>query len=153
VYKIAFSALMLLAGRWKEIRPVKTKWWYIGMVICLERGANDLSGKIKSPDISTDTAVWQIPDQQHRTKISSTNPNPNPNPSTNPNPIYNPNANPNPNRFWVQYATSSDCWYGACACVAGQSDKHASQLTYIIGPSTGHNTALRAVCRYWPAEG
>jgi len=26
----------------KGIRPVKTEWWYTGMVICLERGANDM---------------------------------------------------------------------------------------------------------------
>ena len=37
-----------------------------------------------------------------------------------------------------------------CACIT--VIQH-TQLTYIIGPSTGHNTALRAVCRYWPAEG
>jgi len=26
----------------KSIRPVKIEWWGIGVVICLERGANDL---------------------------------------------------------------------------------------------------------------
>jgi len=30
-----------LGGR-KSIRPVKTEWWGAGMVVCLERGANDL---------------------------------------------------------------------------------------------------------------
>jgi len=30
-----------LGGR-KGIRPVKTEWWRTGVVICLERGANDL---------------------------------------------------------------------------------------------------------------
>jgi len=30
-----------LGGR-KGIRPVKTEWWGTGMVICLERGANDV---------------------------------------------------------------------------------------------------------------
>jgi len=30
-----------LGGR-KGIRPVKTEWWGTGMVICLQRGANDL---------------------------------------------------------------------------------------------------------------
>jgi len=38
---IAFSALMLLVGRQKGIRPVKkTEWWGAGMVICLEQGAD-----------------------------------------------------------------------------------------------------------------
>ena len=37
----AFSALTLLVGHWKGIRPVKkTEWWGTGIVICLERGAN-----------------------------------------------------------------------------------------------------------------
>ena len=29
-------------GRKKGIRPVKTEWWGTGVVICLERGPNDL---------------------------------------------------------------------------------------------------------------
>jgi len=38
---IAFSALTLLVGRQKGIRPVKkTEWWDAGVVICLERGAD-----------------------------------------------------------------------------------------------------------------
>jgi len=38
---MAFSALMLLVG-WQEehLACKKTEWWYAGMVICLERGAN-----------------------------------------------------------------------------------------------------------------
>ena len=37
----AFSALTLLVGDRKGIRPVKkTEWWGAGMVICLKRGAN-----------------------------------------------------------------------------------------------------------------
>ena len=36
----AFSALTLLVGRQEGIRPVKTEWWGVGMVICLERGAD-----------------------------------------------------------------------------------------------------------------
>ena len=37
----AFSALTLLVGWRKGIRPVKkTEWWGAGMVICLERGAD-----------------------------------------------------------------------------------------------------------------
>jgi len=32
----AFSALMLLLGGRKAIRPVKTEWWGAGMVICLQ---------------------------------------------------------------------------------------------------------------------
>jgi len=41
--KIAFNALMLLVG-WQEGHPAceKTEWWGTGVVICLERGANDL---------------------------------------------------------------------------------------------------------------
>ena len=35
----AFSALTLLVG-WQEVRPVTTEWWAVGMVICLERGAD-----------------------------------------------------------------------------------------------------------------
>jgi len=38
-YVNAFSALMLLVGRQKGARPVKTEWQGAGMVICLERGA------------------------------------------------------------------------------------------------------------------
>jgi len=38
----AFSALTLLVGWQEGIRPVKTAWWGTGLVICLERGANDL---------------------------------------------------------------------------------------------------------------
>jgi len=37
---IAFSALMLLVGRRKGIRPVQTEWWGAGMVVCLEQGAD-----------------------------------------------------------------------------------------------------------------
>ena len=38
---IAFSALMLLVGR-QEGHPAckKTEWWGVGVVICLERGAD-----------------------------------------------------------------------------------------------------------------
>jgi len=36
----AFSALTLLIGLRKGIRPVKTEWWDAGVVICLERGAD-----------------------------------------------------------------------------------------------------------------
>ena len=40
---IAFSALMLLVGRQKERRACKKiEWCGAGVVICLERGANDL---------------------------------------------------------------------------------------------------------------
>jgi len=37
----AFSALTLLVG-WQEGHPAckKLEWWGVGMVICLERGAN-----------------------------------------------------------------------------------------------------------------
>ena len=37
----AFSALTLLVG-WQEGHPArkKTEWWGVGMVICLERGAD-----------------------------------------------------------------------------------------------------------------
>jgi len=35
----AFSALTLLVGRQKGIRPVK-KWWGAGVVVCLEQGAD-----------------------------------------------------------------------------------------------------------------
>ena len=31
---------MLLVGRRKGIRPVKTEWWGTGVVICLEQGAD-----------------------------------------------------------------------------------------------------------------
>ena len=39
--KYAFSALTLLVG-WQEGHPAckKTEWWGVGMVICLERGAD-----------------------------------------------------------------------------------------------------------------
>jgi len=37
---IAFSALMLLVGQRKGIRPVQTEWWGAGMVVCLEQGAD-----------------------------------------------------------------------------------------------------------------
>ena len=33
---VAFSALSLLVGGRKGIRPIKTEWWGAGMVICLE---------------------------------------------------------------------------------------------------------------------
>jgi len=36
----AFSALTLLLGGRKSIRPVKTEWLGAGVVICLERGAD-----------------------------------------------------------------------------------------------------------------
>jgi len=38
-----FSALTLLVGQQEE-HPAhkKLEWWDVGMVICLERGANDL---------------------------------------------------------------------------------------------------------------
>ena len=36
----AFSALMLLVGGRKGIRPVKSERWGAGMVICLELGAD-----------------------------------------------------------------------------------------------------------------
>ena len=38
---VAFSALTLLVGR-QEGHPAckKTEWWGVGMVICLERGAD-----------------------------------------------------------------------------------------------------------------
>jgi len=36
----AFSALTLLVGGRKGIRPVKTEWWGAGVVICLELGAD-----------------------------------------------------------------------------------------------------------------
>jgi len=39
-YFILDSALTLLVGSRKGIRPVKTEWWGAGMVICLERGAD-----------------------------------------------------------------------------------------------------------------
>jgi len=35
VYIIAFSALTMLVGSRKGIRPVNTEWWGAGMVICL----------------------------------------------------------------------------------------------------------------------
>jgi len=38
----AFSALTLLVGQQEGHPACKTKWWGTGMVICLERGANDL---------------------------------------------------------------------------------------------------------------
>jgi len=39
----SFSALTLLVSGRKGIRPVKElEWWGTGVVICLERGANDL---------------------------------------------------------------------------------------------------------------
>ena len=38
--RCAFSALTLLVGGRKGIRPVKTEWWGAGMVVCLERGAD-----------------------------------------------------------------------------------------------------------------
>ena len=38
----AFSTLTLFVGGRKGIWPVKTDWWGIGMVICLEWGANNL---------------------------------------------------------------------------------------------------------------
>jgi len=39
----AFSALTLLVGRQeKHLACKKFEWWCAGMVICLERGANDL---------------------------------------------------------------------------------------------------------------
>ena len=36
----AFSALTLLVGGRKGIRRVKTEWWDVGVVICLERSAD-----------------------------------------------------------------------------------------------------------------
>ena len=37
---VAFSALMLLVG-WQEGHPAcKKQWWGVGVVICLERGAD-----------------------------------------------------------------------------------------------------------------
>ena len=44
----AFSALTLLFG-WQEGHPArkKTEWWGVGMVICLERGADlPLNGRV-----------------------------------------------------------------------------------------------------------
>ena len=35
---IAFSALTLLVGR--QEGPVKNEWWGVGVVVCLERGAD-----------------------------------------------------------------------------------------------------------------
>jgi len=41
VYRVdVFSALTLLVGQQKGIRPIKTEWWGAGMVICLEQGAD-----------------------------------------------------------------------------------------------------------------
>jgi len=37
-----FSVLTLLVGQQEGNRACKTEWWGSGMVICLERGANDL---------------------------------------------------------------------------------------------------------------
>ena len=41
-YKVdcAFSALTLLVGRQEGIWPVKNEWWGVGVVVCLERGAD-----------------------------------------------------------------------------------------------------------------
>ena len=45
-YAVAFlmylcnSALMLLVGWQEVIQPVKTEWWGVGVVICLERVAH-----------------------------------------------------------------------------------------------------------------
>ena len=40
-----FSALMLLVGRQEEHQACKkTEWWGAGVVVCLERGRNDLHG-------------------------------------------------------------------------------------------------------------
>jgi len=36
-------------GNRKGIRPVKTEWWGTGMVVCLERGANDLPMPLPPP--------------------------------------------------------------------------------------------------------
>jgi len=42
VYRFSLSALTLLVG-WQEGHPVcKAEWWGTCMVICLQRGANDL---------------------------------------------------------------------------------------------------------------
>jgi len=38
--QFAFSALTLLVGQRKDIRPVKTEWWGAGIVVCLEQGAD-----------------------------------------------------------------------------------------------------------------
>jgi len=38
----AFSALTLLVGRQEEHRPIKIEWWGVGVVICLEQGADCL---------------------------------------------------------------------------------------------------------------
>jgi len=40
IWQSTFSALTLLVGSRKGIRPVKTEWWDAGVVICLERGAD-----------------------------------------------------------------------------------------------------------------
>jgi len=42
-FTVFFSALTLLVG-WQEGHPAfkKTEWWGTGMVICLERGVNNL---------------------------------------------------------------------------------------------------------------
>jgi len=37
---VAFSALTLLVGGRKGIRPGKTEWWGAGVVVCLEQGAD-----------------------------------------------------------------------------------------------------------------
>jgi len=38
--KTTFSALMLLVGRQEGHPACKKKWWGVGVVICLERGAD-----------------------------------------------------------------------------------------------------------------
>ena len=40
MYRFVFSALTLLVGDRKGIRPVKTEWWGADVVICLERDAD-----------------------------------------------------------------------------------------------------------------
>jgi len=42
VILFAFSALTLLVGQQEGHPAVRTEWWGTGMVICLQRHANDL---------------------------------------------------------------------------------------------------------------
>ena len=37
---MGFNALTLFGGHHEEHRPVKIEWWDVGVVICLERGAD-----------------------------------------------------------------------------------------------------------------
>jgi len=49
---MAFSALTLLVGQQEGHPACKTEWWGVGMVICLERGADLHMAQLMAPPLT-----------------------------------------------------------------------------------------------------